>query len=382
MAVLMVSSACLPAQAGCPALAVSVNRDQDVSTAFQDCLKTLAFGGSLELSPGRYLLEKPIRIERGVAIRTRGIAAGAPGCLPGDDRRCAVLVLAPREGSIEPTQMPLEITADGVSMDHLVIVGVKGSKAFCRSTRPKAAGGGVRVSGSGFSFTRSAIRDIACYSALEITASASAPRLSGNRFGPNGTHRRSEDWSDGVTIHDSRGAMVGNNLFVDNTDVQLILGGCRYCRIVGNRFRTSGEEARSAFAALMLQSWPNTSGNYSGTVVERNDIDCGARKGCGYGLMIGAAPWYAGRASGGTVRGNSVRNAMIGINVDGVTGPMAFQGNRVERSGGEFASRCGLRKWPAANVAPGARRFVDAMQVGAETGAVSTVGCLLNRPRN
>ena len=71
--------------------------------------------------------------------------------------------------------------------------------------------------------------------------------------------------------------------------------------------------------------------------------------------MIGSAPWHPGRMSGGRISGNVVRNALIGINIDALTGPVEIDGNRVAASGGRFASDCGTRDWPAVNVGPSSR---------------------------
>ena len=95
--------------------------------------------------------------------------------------------------------------------------------------------------------------------------------------------------------------------------------------------------------------------------------------------MIGSAPWYAGRTAGGTVSGNSVSNALVGINIDALTGPMAVRGNKVRTSGGRHRSDCGVRDWPAVNVAPGSLRLVRGDPSDVAEGSVTTRGCLLAR---
>jgi hypothetical protein len=238
----------------------------------------------------------------------------------------------------------------------------------------------MRVSGvARFALTGSVLRDFTCYTALEIIAGAREIRIEHNLFGPNGDHRPGKVWTDGLTIHDAIGAVIRDNDFLDNTDVQLVLGGCRRCRIENNRFRHSGAFERASFAELMLHSWPSTSGDFSGTIVSGNRIDCGPRRRCGYGIMIGSAPWYPGRTQGGTVAGNSVSNAQVGINIDEITGSMDIRGNQVSNSGGRYQSDCGIRDWPAVNVGPASARLMTNDPANVSEGSVSTRGCLLNR---
>ncbi len=136
----------------------------------------------------------------------------------------------------------------------------------------------------------------------------------------------------------------------------------------------------------MLQAFPSTTGNYTGTIVSGNRIDCGRARLCGYGIMIGANPWkagenprYPGAMFGGRITGNSVSNALIGINIDSPTGPTEIYGNQVQSSGGRYKSDCGERDWPGVNVAPGAARFVKGDPSNQVEGSTSTTSCIVNR---
>ena len=368
-------------EATCRALQSTADRAVDSSSALMDCLRKLPAGARLELKPGVYRIERPIRISKPVTIATAGLAAGSPGCGT-SGARCATLRIDIGSGVRAKRTTPIEVVADRVTFSHLVIDGSGLSPArrrLCATPELRPLGGGIRVSASGFSLRSSRLRNIACYTALEVVTGAKTPLITGNVIGPNGDHRPGENWSDGVTVHDSAGAEVSGNLFIDNTDVQLIFGGCRDCRIVGNRFRHSGSFAGGAFAELMIHAWPSSSGDYKGTVVTRNDVDCGPLRRCGYGIMIGSSPWYDQPVRGARVTGNRVANARIGLNVDSLDGPTEISGNVVTSSGGRFRSDCGTRNWPAANLAPGSRRFVVGDPSNLEEGSVATAHCLLNR---
>jgi hypothetical protein len=379
--VLALSVSCSrPAAAACEALPSFAGRDADASQALADCLRRAPAGGKLLLSPGVYTIKRPILIDKPVTIATAGLVEAAPGCadLPG---RCATLLLD-IAGGPQPGAMPITIAADRVALNHLVIRGVGISprtRLRCGTPALRPMGGGLRASGSHFSLRNSVLRDFACYSALEIVRGASRPTVENNVIGPNGDHNPGEVWSDGLTIHETDHASVEGNLFIDNTDVQLILGGCRHCGIENNRFRHSGSFSSASFAELMLQAWPNTSGDYAGTMVRGNSIDCGDHRRCAYGLMVGSAPWYEGRTAGAVITRNAVFNAMIAIDIDGLSGPAEIHGNVVRNSGGRFASDCGSKDWPAVNVAPASRQYVRGDPSNLEEGHVPTAGCLLNR---
>ncbi len=42
-------------------------------------------------------------------------------------------------------------------------------------------------------------------------------------------------WADGLTVIDGVDDVIRDNVFRDNTDVQLVLGGCRRCTVTDNR---------------------------------------------------------------------------------------------------------------------------------------------------
>jgi hypothetical protein len=382
------------ALAGCPALNALANQSTDAGPVLQKCLDQIPAGYTLAVAPGSYQLATPIRVSHSLTIQTAGLPGGKP-CWQPDDRRCAHFVANIQATAVGPAWqhgMPIEITGDNVTFDHLLISGVRGrnpanDRALCLAPKLKSMGGGLRVSGDHFELLNSALTTFTCYTAMEVT-SKGAVAVKDDFVAANGNHLVHGMWSDGVTIHDAVGATVEDNIFVDNTDVQLIFGGCRNCLVSRNRFRHSKNPAGGAFAELMLQAWPRqTSGRYDGTVVSDNDIDCGPSKLCGFGLMIGGAPWYSVPTAGGTVTHNTVRNAMLGLNVDNLTGPMTITDNQVVNSGGRFEGTCGTRNLPAVNIAPPSRRFIGAPAIAGSPVAAAPpgeefAGCIFNHPVN
>ena len=370
------------APTACDRLEALAGQPANATAALIACLSTVPAGGTLALRPGTYRLLSPIRIERAVTVRTDGLAADAPACRPADPR-CAVLSIG--QQSVPPGTdniMPIMVAAANVTFDHLIIAGTRDrdpgyDRRICGTGPLRPLGGGIRVLAAGFTLNRSVIRDTTCYTAVEVVGGVAGLRLTDNIIGPNGDHRPGEIWSDGATIHDAERAVVTGNLFTDNTDVQLIFGGCRDCRVSGNRFRHSPAFRNGSFAELMIHAWPTTSGRFDGTVVTGNDIDCGSARNCGFGLIVGARPWYKAPTSGGTIVGNRIRNARVGLNVDGLTGPVDVRDNVVAASGGTFGASCGVRSWRAVNIAPAARRFLPA-QMQAVPGGQDSADCRPN----
>lgn len=365
----------------CRALDRLAGEQADASPALAACLSSLAPGATLGLAPGQYHLRTPLTIARPVTIETRPPLSPS-ACRRGDASRCAVFVIEEMPPQLARGAMPVEVIAANVTLSAIAIVGNKGRDAewernVCLNDQVRPLGGGLRVRAPGFRLEKARVGNFSCYTGLELTAGATGIAILDNMIGPNGTHDVRQMWADGVTVHDSRGARIEGNVFRDNTDVQLILGGCRDCIIHRNIFRHSSGFAHAAFAELMLHAWPSSSGDFSGSVTSENDIDCGAARRCGYGLMIGGEPWYPARTSGGTVSDNRVTGALVALNVDRLTGAMTVVRNRVARSGGLAKSDCGVKLWPAINISP---RSVGMIRTDMEKfSSIDTSKCIILR---
>jgi len=378
---------CKPAQAAtvCTALGAVAKGQKDAAPILQHCLDSAKPGDTIGLPAGAYLLRSPIFVRKPMTLMTAGIAAAAPACRAAD-RRCATLAPMMSESALAQAPMPINIEADRVTIDHLIFAGARvrapqAAQALCLSQHGRSLAGGIRWNGEESRIARSVFRDFACYSALEFGTGSGA--IVDNLFAGNGTHNVKMMWSDGLTVHEGRSLEITGNRFLDNTDVQLIFGGCTDCKVTGNQFRHSGSEAGGSFAELMIHAWPGgaTSGRYDRTVFSGNDIDCGAAHRCGFGIMVGALPWYQAPTSGGTIQGNRVRNAMLGLNVDGLSGPVDIGANDVVAVPGSYRASCGVRRIDnGTNIAPSSRRFIANARTAQSAGAQSFANCLLNYP--
>ena len=330
--------------------------------ALQDCLDRLPDGAVLALAPGRIVITRPLVLRHSVTITTAGLPPGAPRC--GDaGEGCAVLDLRlAQPGGFG--EHAVSIRGPGTVLDHLVVEGgradpARNDRAACNGSR-RASMGGLDVSAEDVTIRDSVLRDAACYSAAVVDAGVARFRFTGNAVLSNGTHDSHAMWADGLTVLDGVDDVITGNLFRDNTDVQLVLGGCRGCTVADNRVETTADLAAAAFAGILLHAWPQTSGDYAGSRITGNAIDCGPAHGCGFGLGVGGRAWYRSPTQGGLVAGNSVRRAGIGINVDDATGPVTMRANQVTESGGTVRSHCGATLAGPVNISPASRRYVDA----------------------
>lgn len=278
--------------------------------------------------------------------------------------------------------MPFDIMSNAVRLDSLVFQGTRLSdpglsEKRCASDKERPLAGGLRINGDNVSITRSVFRDMACYTALEYGSGTGAV-ITSNAFTGNGTHTANLRWADGLTIHNAKRFQVSGNRFHDNTDIHLIFGSCIGCSVTDNQFSHSGTEEGGSFAEIMLQAWPKaTSGDFTGTQVTRNMIDCGPQHRCGFGIMIGSTPWYEAPTFGGAVTDNKVRGAMLALNVDKLTGPMVIERNDLNSSTGIYPTMCGPRSIQGitTNISPASRAFLPRPKSAKIS---STHHCILN----
>jgi hypothetical protein len=94
-------------------------------------------------------------------------------------------------------------------------------------------------------------------------------------------------WSDGLTLNQASPAVVTDNLFIDNSDINLIFGSGTDSEVSGN---TIFEMQNGAFGGVMFDNFNgNTDGDFIGMQFHNNDIDCNGR--CDFGLEVGPHPW-------------------------------------------------------------------------------------------
>lgn len=299
----------------CDPLTAFSHTENDASAALQSCINATDPNDTLELPVGKYTLLHQIKIEKSMTIKTQGVDTSAERC-NNRSGNCAELIAA---SGFDGFPGMLLITHNGVTVDHLAINGNKenrsgsSSASQCRSGN-NGWGFNMRAHTADFQFTNSINKNALCGTGLEM--SGSNAKIVNNLFMSNGVHDSYLMWSDGVTVHDCVGCNFEQNDFVDNTDIDAIYGGCQQCSIRGNTIRHTESFTGAAFAGLMIHAWPTTSGNYTGSVISDNTIDCGPKRRCGFALYLGAHGWYQTMSFGGSVHDNTVTNAQSGLVID------------------------------------------------------------------
>ena len=355
LALLAVLTACAVRYPG-PAPATATACAAITGDTLQSCLDQVPSGGRLALAPGRYIITRPLVLRRPVTLTT----SGAPDCVTGG---CAVLALRIAHPG-GPAERAITVAGPGSVLDHIAVEGGKAdparddARACAGPGRPSM--GGLAITAANVTVRDSLIGNVACYTAVQVDAGAGGLHFTGNMVQANGTHDRRAMWADGLTVIEGAGDVIRGNIFRDNTDVQLVLGGCQQCSVADNRIETTDTPGAASFAGLLVHAWPLTSGDYTGTIITGNTIDCGPSRGCGFGLGVGGRAWYRSPTSGGLITGNTVTRAQVGINVDDATGPVAMQDNVVTLSGGPVRSHCGLWFAGPVNISERSRPFVDA----------------------
>lgn len=302
----------------CDALNSLSSTGADASKAITGCINRTPVNGTLALPAGRYAIASQIKIMKPVTVKTNGISRADGPCLSVSSSQCAELFALP---TFNDEHGLLYIGADGTTIDHLVIDGNRlarvehpGANSACTSTADR--GRNIYWVADYGSFTNNVVKNALCGTGIGVGANKNVAIIS-NIIASNGAHDQEMMWADGLTAYDLSNSTIENNQFSDNTDVDLVLGGCRNCAVVGNTITHSDKFSSAAFGALIIHAWPMTSGNYTGAIFSNNHIDCGPAKGCGFGIAIGAGPWHQSKTiTGAVVHDNTVSNAQMGLSID------------------------------------------------------------------
>jgi hypothetical protein len=307
---------------------------QGAAAVLQECLDRAPAFSSIEIPPGTYVLHRQVVVSRPVTIRTAGSSGTALSCRATADR-CATLMASP--DLFDRLGLLLVHRTTGVTVEHLVLDGNRTARLastagqYCRLGRNSAG-----FNASVLDCVGCALNDVVSTQALCGTAmlwSGAQASIRNSEFRHNGDAGTPRMWADGLTAVYAPESEIRDNVFADNSDVGLIIGHAARSRIEGNLIV---QRTQRAFAGLMLDNFHSNNldarGDFRGAVIAGNLVDCGAQL-CVFGIQAGPGPWYPTRnIVGGELRGNDVRGAKVGINVDGAghrLAPLAVFANRV-----------------------------------------------------
>lgn len=339
----------------CPGVSVTPDGTTDLGPAIQSCIDHIAAGGTLNLPPGVYGIGTQVYINKPFTLQTQGLAGSTASCEAAGSG-CAVLKALPSFNTNGGGFLAVDSTHE-VTLDHLILDGNRSARLGTVAASQCAAGNNrygfnARMSGCTFCrVTSSVSKNALCGSGLEFRGNDGV--ITGNVFRANGQNAVGNMWADGLTVHYSDRATIADNIFIDNSDVALILGGGRNAVVQNNSISQPGQVV---FAGLMLDNFNgSTSGDFTGALVTGNTIDCSAARNCHFGIELGPHPWYLSTNTlGGEVHGNTVTSARQGINVEGAgtaAAPLLLYGNTVSRSApGSARFNCGTHQTSDFNI--------------------------------
>jgi hypothetical protein len=300
--------------------------------------------------------------------RDRLLEPGAPPC--------AVLKAAP-DLSVPRGFLRLGATSQ-VVIDHIVLDGDRADRlqsqaaATCASGSNGAGFNAANGGCTGCSFLFSGSARALCGTGFEWHGDQAT--IAHSTFRENGDHLTMNMWSDGLTLTQSNGAQVTGCRFVDNSDVDLIFGGGTQAILQGNSI---SQTAQPSFAGLMLDNFNGTtSGDFTGTTVSGNSVDCGPQL-CDFAIELGPHPWYlSANLIGGTVSGNAAFGGKFNIDAEGAGTPQAPMSVTQNTFGPAPASAmflCGNQPTTAFNVSPDSN--VDVGSGPQSTGSIQHHAC-------
>ena len=292
----------------------------DASQILQACVAAVAAGQTLHVPRGKYMIGQTLWLDREVSIRTQFVADSAKKCPVGETHGCAELRKMSTVTPVNNIDSLISVQAHNVTLDHLVFNGNK-ANVSCSGL----AGGVLSAARTNVQIRNSVVKNSACGGGLWLAGGTLQNTIYNNTFAYNGRHHDSV-WADGVTVYSANGSSITNNEFIDNTDIDMVLGGCTSCTIQNNTFTHTADFYGGSFAALTFHAWPGgTLGDYTGAIVSNNVIDCrgsgvsGAHR-CGFGLLLGSSAWYDTSPFGGEFRDNVIHGAQVGFAIDSHSG--------------------------------------------------------------
>jgi len=297
--------------------------------SLQICVDGAKSGSTLALPPGDYLIDSTLFIHRGsLTITTKGLEGDSRTCLKDPTIRCARLVASADNRAVEGV---LEVkNGDNLTLDHLVIDANRDQRIA--SGQNPVVGESGRVAnifgGDNLTVQYSAFVNAVSKTGLGLGLEPQPMKnlkFNYNFIAFNGRRQvgPSDIWADGLTIGEIADSQLVGNLFVDNTDVDFILGGATNTLIKDTVIL---HQSRYTFAAFMLTNWTVLGGapkwaDFRGLRVENIDIQCGLF--CDIGVQLGVytwnyeSEWDKHRTMGGLIENLSVSTARQGIVVAG-----------------------------------------------------------------
>ncbi len=205
----------------------------------------------------------------------------------------------------------------------------------------EASPGNVVLAGRNFLFSHNESKRALCGTGLGLYGENF--QIVDNLIYSNGRDKNSGtgglSWSDGMTVLYCGGGYIAHNTLIDNTDIDLVLGGGRGCVVELN---TITHRDKHAFAGLAIGNFSGDgAGDHSGSEYRSNTVFSTRPNVLSVGILIGSHPWNSQvsvKNSGRVIANTSYGNVM-NLVVDGVYGGEIMDNNVHDPQGED--SLCG-----------------------------------------
>jgi parallel beta helix pectate lyase-like protein len=179
--------------------------------------------------------------------------------------------------------------------------------------------GNVLLTGTNWTVSHVVSTNAICKSGMEMRGAGF--EITDSTFANNGRDMWEADgrWSDGLTVWNCDGGHIYHNTFIDNTDVNLIVGGGFRCVVEDNVITNI---SKHAFAGMNVGTF-GPDANHSGSIYRNNTI-LSAPNQMAFGLMVGDEPWwnpwspYMSTTNAGEIYGNTINGAVVNLAIDGI----------------------------------------------------------------
>jgi hypothetical protein len=200
--------------------------------------------------------------------------------------------------------------------------------------------------------------DALCWSSAEVEGNGFT--IAQSSFYSNGFPQEvfpsGEPWSDGLTVlHCGGGAEIRDNTFLDNTDVDLIVGGITTaggtCSIHHNFMSHTQQYGFAGIAVSWLEPNSPLFSSHAGIVYSNNTISSSVDM-LSFGIVMGFHPWgnpviggiprVVTITNGGVVTNNTTNGAVIGLAIDGIQAGTLTGNTSSNPQGRKGFASCGL----------------------------------------
>lgn len=182
------------------------------------------------------------------------------------------------------------------------------------------------LKGSGWTVDNIESDTVPCQTSTVVDSSNSSFVIRNSVFANNGWSEKeigscggmaSKDCADGLTVHACVSGFIHDNQFIDNTDIDLVVGGGSNCTIQTNTVQHNLSYGQAGFQVGFFQGG---NGNHSAsTYGPTNTVSSGLDK-LAFGIMVGNHPFDVNLTltDAGSVLNNTASGAVINLAVEGI----------------------------------------------------------------